>query len=487
MADCDRVKSAWLNYNCAQSNNWITLYKFNEIANHPERRVYETTKDELGIKRVACATLGVPELTIDNLSHIYFTYMTESKLITLVKMCNGEIYLINNSVELIENSNENGVVDGVGNGSESENQPEKPKTLEFKDEMIEKGIPGTATPLTCVGLNDGTSGGMSESLPQMASVASEVTRLCNLGEICQILSAKELKLIGLRRKDFLKSDLKKVQRDELSRTCFLDFVGLQDDGDVKYLTILKRFVASASQTNGQLNFTHNYTLRAKYLSMLNMAETKNVTSLSINQNFLIDDYAWLAKFPTVRALSFWYNHRLDLPLVQQICQMMPQLEVINFHGCCCINLRILLPLLKLRNLVKIAVDDPMFWCQKGIHELFILPEEWKTLHSDSLEKIAINSDNLTLDVIDYIIGVCPKLQQFIISDKLLPMISRNATSGYQPNIVSFHSWDSPNKGLQFHRNIRFKGMFKDTYNAQMFSESMLRQIQANRDKDLIEA
>ena len=39
----DRELKAWLNYNCSQGNNWIVLYKIEEMVSHQDLTYFETT------------------------------------------------------------------------------------------------------------------------------------------------------------------------------------------------------------------------------------------------------------------------------------------------------------------------------------------------------------------------------------------------------------------------------------------------------------
>jgi hypothetical protein len=141
----------------------------------------------------------------------------------------------------------------------------------------------------------------------------------------------------------------------------------------------------------------------------------------------------------------------------------------------------MIPLLKLRELECITINDPEFWCQKGRYELFILPEEWKGLDCPSLQQISINSTNLTLDIIDYLINACSDLHQITVDDEILKQVSENIVEGHQTdNQLIFNSWKTPNKGISVPQRVSFTHLIKDTYDSQMFSDSMLKKIEEIR-------
>lgn len=449
---------AWLNYNCSQGNNWITLYKIEEMISHKDKLYFETEKDDKIIpkKPEEC------KLVAKDMSHVYFTYMTESLMISLIETSDSKLYLIHNQLNVTdENDDDN--TDEQDKGLTDK----KLDVVEFKDEMVDNYKQSSETKLTKV-IN-------TPKLPQVHAIESKIYYLKELKHLLNCLSGKDLKAIGIRSKKWFQCELKKNQKEELGKMSYMDFIGISDEDH--YVDQLNKYV---DQSGEVLNLTNNYSVTPKLLGMMNL--NKKVKQVIINQNFQIDDYDWLKKLPNVQLLNFWYNHRLEYKHVEQIVDILPELEVFNLHSCCRVNIRMLIPILKLKHLNKLAIDDVQFWCQKSIHELFILPDEWKDIYCGSLQKIAINSKNLTLDVVDYILHSCPSIQQFLVDDDILNMISRNVITGYDKETITFHSWQQPNKGLQINKRITFKNMFKDTYNTQLFSESMLRKIKEHKEK-----
>lgn len=160
--------------------------------------------------------------------------------------------------------------------------------------------------------------------------------------------------------------------------------------------------------------------------------------------------------------------------------MVPHLQIFSMSCCPRITLRIMIPLLKLRELELIIIDDPLFWCQKGRYELFIQPEEWKCLDCPSLHRIVINSKNLTTDVIDYLINVCENLSEITLDEEIFKQVSRDIVGGYRGEQLIFKSWQAPTKGFAIPKKVSFRNLIKNNVDSHTFSESMLAKIHEQR-------
>lgn len=453
----DKYLKAWLNYNCTQGNNWIVQYRLADMVSHGQLTYYETNDVKYEMKpQTQC------QLNPADMRHIYFTYMTQDLLITLIETKQGELYLIHNSMDLVEpqEPETTPIID--------ENDHSSHKTIEFKDSMVDNYQETMDNAV--IKVNN------IASLPEIKSINSKIFLVKNIKHLINCLKSSELKAIGLRKKKWLAHDFKKNQKDEIDKISFLDLI--KTKSPEAYLCGLKIYITQSKNT---LNLTHNYSVTPELLNQLTCEQTKDIKELILTQSFQLNDFSWLSKFPNVKLLNFWYTQGLEQRHIEQICDILPNIEVINLHACCRINIRVLIPILKLKNLQKLAIDDEHFWCQKSIHELFILPHEWKNIYCESLEKIAINSTNLTLDVLDYILVSCPNISQIIVDDNILNMVSRNIIPGNdKKQIITVHSWQHPNKGFQIHKKVTFKNLFKDTYSSQLFSESMLKKIKEQR-------
>lgn len=452
----DTGRKAWLNYNCSQGNNWITLFKFDEIINHKNRQLFKVVGNGNAIPSSEPMII-----TSRDLSHIYFTYMTEELIKTLVETYDGQLYFIHNRVNVIEKDNEADATAPVPAPQE--------QTIVLTNEVIDQKLAKK---------DNGSLKKVTDTveLPEIESYESKIYHLQNVSQLRGILSKNERHLIGIRDKDWLQGELKKVQRTELSKCSFMDFINLPHEADR-----VKLFDQYAEQSGELLNLTHMYTITPALLGQIQIHS--KVNQIVLYQNFQIDDFAWFSKFPNLKLLNIFYCHQIEQKHIEQMVQVVPGLEVLNIHSCTRINVRVLIPIFKLSKLSKLCIDDLQFWCQKGVFELFIFPDEWKQMKCPSLQQIAINSQNLTMDVIDYILLSCPNIKQFIVDDATLKLLLKNVVNGYDTDdIMSFHSWQDPSKGCEVRKKITFKNLMKDNYNAEPFSDSMLKKIKEIREK-----
>lgn len=450
--DNEKGLKAWLNFNCSQGNNWVMLYKFDEIVNHSQRQFYDVNDNQI----LPISTDKYP-LNRTDLSHIYFTYLTEDLLIGLIETYSGHLFLIHNKMSVTDAPEEE--------ITQTDTPVEQSQTIELTDEVIDQYIDK----------KDGVKKVENiVPLPKIEAIQSNIYHLDKITQLKVCTTKKERKAIGLRDNEWSIDKLKKVQRVELMRLSYMDFIHIKSEDE--YINVLNQYIDQCGET---LNLTHNYSITPNLLSKVRKHD--EVKQLIIYQNFQLDNFQWLKNFPNIKLINLFYAHQIEQKHFEQIVDILPNIEVFNIHFCTRINLRILIPLMKLRHLEKIAIDDPQFWCQRGIHELFILPDEWKGIYCPSLQKIAINSYNLTMDVIDYLLTSCPNITQFIVDEKVMKLVSENIESGYEKDdILVFNSWQNPNKGFQIHKKVSFKNLLKDTYNTQMFSESMLKKIKEHR-------
>jgi hypothetical protein len=313
-------------------------------------------------------------------------------------------------------------------------------------------------------------------LPQIVSIDSKIYLLKQVSEMINCISNKERKMIGkgMRDKDWLLGRVPKIQKDLFSRLNFSHFI--HQPNLKSYVILLDRMI---EQSNQVLDLTHNYSVTPTILDQIK--DNQQIRQIIINQNFRLSDFHWLRHFPNLVVINLSSCHQIEYNQIEQILQMVPHLHVFNLHCCTRINIRIMIPLLKLRELECITINDPEFWCQKGRYELFILPEEWKGLDCPSLQQISINSTNLTLDIIDYLINACSDLHQITVDDEILKQVSENIVEGHQTdNQLIFNSWKTPNKGISVPQRVSFTHLIKDTYDSQMFSDSMLKKIEEIR-------
>lgn len=434
----NRKLKLWFNNYAPQTNNWITLFQFAQIINHKNCHWMQTSDQN------KIAYLPNRQLNPNDLRHIYFTYMTDNLLITLIETYHQELYLIHNTLNVFDDSNSN-----------------RTKTETQTDES-------TSTPNQLVKTDT------IMSLPEIQLIDSTIYLINQLKHLPQCLPQKIWKQTGIKIKKWMK--LISLQTNEQIPFTYLDFIPITNDSE--YLQYLNQWITH--QPNQTIDLTHNYSITTNVLNQIPIYQ--QITQIRLNQNFQIQDFNWLNHLPNLQLFDCTNCQQLEQKHMIQISQCAPKLQVVNLHYCCRINIRILIPLFKLEHLNKLSVEDPYFRCQEGIYQLYILPQEWAGLCSSSLEKLAINSTNMTIDIIDYLNRACPNLQQMIVDQSLFPTIGQCASNGHEKEHLNFHSWQDPNKGLTYTKKVTFHNLLRDNYSDQPFSESMLRKIAENRAK-----
>lgn len=438
---------AWMSVNCTQLNNWVVINSFNEIFNHKDRKYFIgnilTENEKL-----------VPIYSLNDLGHIYATFMSNDLLITVIKTRgkNGQYFLIRNKMNVKEEEDIE---------IKEEVSEDKPKEIKLvKDE---------------------------NKLPEILSIDSNIYKLDNLGDIVNILSSPEQNSLGIKKKQFLQAEVSVADLNKHVK--IMKFVASENIDE--YISNFIKSFKKVDKVNSKsalrdleemeiLDLTNNYSITSSILSTIPFQE--QITQIILNKNHQLENFEWLKNFPNVQLLDFRYMNNLTFEDILYITSLFKNLKVINLHFCGRINLRVLLPILKLTHIEKICIDDENFWCQKGAYELFIKPDEWENIDCLSLKTIAINSLNLTLDVIDYIIKACPNLTTFIMDTEVFNSAIKNVINGYSSETIILAPWQSTKKGVQLHRKIKFKNMYKDNYNTKVFTDSFMKTIEHQEER-----
>jgi len=205
-----------------------------------------------------------------------------------------------------------------------------------------------------------------------------------------------------------------------------------------------------------------------------------IHSLTINQNFRLSNFEWLAtSFPNLRQLDLVNQASLTLEGVNRICQACPKLHEFSLHYCPQVNIRILLDILKLPQVQKVCLNQIDLICQTNPYSGLVGPNEWLEIECPSLEKLLINSTNLTLDVIDYLMPVCPNLKRLVIHPTIAEKLRTNVIEmgdelGLEKTTELIVAGLN-NKQFTIKRPFKIKGKLKDNFD-EPFSESMQKKI-----------
>ena len=464
-----------LNYTSSQKNNWIVIHNFSEIIGHKNVKIINEFDDNY----LQLPTNLIPE-------HIYFTYMTDNKLITLVKTKKtieneSMILLIINTITVKIKETE-------------EKEEENVIKLSVPEDVIE--------------------------MPEVESVTSNIYVLKHIRNLCKYMQTSDRKKLDITKQwmqlsgpDKPKYNLKNNNVEINTFEEFFDIMTEDEyvlkfneiygenavaDGITKNIGlifddygILKYDKSKRNKciirSNNVLNLTHNYSITDNVLNRIDLMS--NIKWLILNQNHQLsfmngeNSFEFLLKFPNLELIDLSNLNRLTYNDIKMICKYVPKLRIINIHNCFCLNIRILLELFKLKYIEKICIDDKNFWCQRNTYELFVLPEEWENLMCNSLREISINSSNLTIDVIDYICNACPELKRMIVTNDVLTKIVDNITNGNDVmDVLEFMTWENMSICVRACRMFKFRNMFKDNLKVYESRNKFLERVK-NRDEN----
>ncbi len=135
----------------------------------------------------------------------------------------------------------------------------------------------------------------------------------------------------------------------------------------------------------------------------------------------------------------------------------------------------MLSLSRLPLLEKIIIDNEYCKLQETTYETVITDEEWKTIKSETIDTLFINSGNLTLDFIDFCLKSFSKITNFVIHEQMIQKLEKNSRSGHTEHKISFHSASNIDEGFYRYAAVKITDLVRNKISP-AFSESMLRKI-----------
>lgn len=367
---------------------------------------------------------------MDEVNHIYFAYLTGEELITAIELKNKERYFIHNNIQINEEDNEN--------------------TDEKKD---------------------------TQKIVQ--TIKSDIKKLASFEDIEKYLSTSKRKLLNSKFKRFEMIKVNQKDNEEVLATNFMDVIH-----DTYSVPSLINFIKKTTQSsNGVLNLSNLYCLTTDIIEKLytqNGTTFEKVENIILNQNYGLNaDYAWISKtFPNVKIFDIINCQNMTIKNVANLVETNSWMIVLNFHRCANLDIRVIKEITRYTKcLQKLAFDDVQFICQYSENELLLSEDEWKCISGDTLQYLMINSKNLTLDVVDYLVKSFKKLEYFFVDENILKMIERNIQGGInQQEQIIFASVQDQTRGLKYQKTVSFKNLFKDKVNRKPVSDSMLKRI-----------
>lgn len=518
-------KLANLEQYCPNNNNWILLTNFRQIIDHSKRTVQKIEND----RQVAISNHNIFKGA--DLRHIFFNYMTEDRLTALVLLVGADVGVgfdidvgikvdIDVGVKVDIDVDESLSPLPIMKTEKSKNKVTQgeevaPPLLKGQQQYIvlidnigEVEIVETegvdAPPLLSGQQHLGLENTVKEELelqisnfrqlPVIKSVQSTITILSKVEDLVNrdLLPKKYQQMIGIyqwskKNLDHPVTKFSDSNGGNNNLPFYLNLAGQLNEN--KRLTMIDRWI----RTSGfKLDFSLNYSITSVELLKLSHSQSYNVVKhIIFDQNCQLTDFAFLGNFKELKIIEIIQCQQINNDLLKSICQYAPQTEALILKNNVLTDLRIVLPILKLTKLRLLKIDYENMLCSgRSAKEELISQEEWKCCHCFNLEQLELNSDYLTLDVLDYLIKACPKLHTIVLGEKALKDVSQNALfdekNNREEDKLNFHLMGEMKKGIKASKPIRFKNMQKDLISAP-FSKAMLAKIRQNDRTTLVEA
>lgn len=494
----------WLTRNAVRGNCWVVLNQLDKIISHDERVIKDHEGNILDSKSLT--------LSRDTLKYVYSAFLTTERLIALVQGEDDKIYIINN---------ENLIKKRERRAAEREARDKKRVELMIKirsgglsgeerekimQELLDTNLEdeGACDDAQDKNQDDDTFQDCIEDEElQMAENKDQVVNLDELEAyrstiiVCPDLSTAINEVLNKTERSSLgilktyKMELKKAERDRLEEILAIDFMDYHKDKE-GMLKLWHKFlfqrlkIARDTKSKPSIDFSGHFNITEDIIEQTNKKLLESFYEVLFLQNIQFTNLTWLRHFKKLKCLSFWYCYQLKNKHFELICRLLPDLESLNVHNCYQVNNRILVPTLQMKKLIRLCLDNRVMICQTNVYQGVVTNKEWEVLNNHSIEYLSINSDNLTNDVIDYIIKACHGLKKFLVNTLILKRLKPEIVEGYSQEKITFQSNEDIKLGFKAMRDIKIKNLLKDKYEPN-FSESMeklIEQMEEEEDKRL---
>lgn len=458
-----RAVKYWLVKNSTRSNCWIVYTQIDNMLSHPGRTCCNIKGN----------MISPDEITIskNTLKYVYSVYMTEKILIALVEAYDGSVYIIKNRNRLAkvkqEEENEKVSKEGGNEANKGGDEIKENSGVDGEDDGKDDG-------------EDGEEDGVKEvdirniDATQIEPIKSMIIKAPNLVSAINGLPKSIRHLIRVTKTH--KMSLNKMELERLNEVLAIDFMDCI--GNTEAMTALwNKYLKQCVQRDANLkracvvDLSGNFNITPEVLASGDPQWMSKIREVVVYQNSQLVTWNWLKAFTNLRVLSFWQIFQINNEHITDVCKICPVLESVSIHDCMQINNRALLPMLLKPSITKICLDNRVMICQTNTHQGVITNKEWNSVINTNLEYLFINSDNLTNDVIDNVIGSCSHLKKFLMNTLVLKRLKENLIEGTDKTEITFQSSDDLKLGFKARRDIKIKNLLRDRYE-EPFSESM---------------
>lgn len=290
-----------------------------------------------------------------------------------------------------------------------------------------------------------------------------------------------------------KMSFKDTELEMLDKIHPFDFSECQNEQEFlklwhQYLIEKIRYHQKKNSIRINLDLSGHYNITAEILEKTNKRLLSKFTELALSQNVQLKKILWLRHFTGLDTLSFWYCQQITDDYFALISKILPNLKSVNIHNCFKITNKTLLHLLFMKKVEKICLDNKLMICQNNPYQGVISSDDWETINNTTLKYLSINSDNLTNDVIHFVLKSCHNLKKLLTNTLVLNKLRTKIIEGYGPEEVTFQSNEDLRLGFKAKREIKIKDLLKDQFE-EKFSDSMkdlITKLEAGEEKRELE-
>lgn len=225
-----------------------------------------------------------------------------------------------------------------------------------------------------------------------------------------------------------------------------------------------------------LNLAFNFTITDEHLSNFDSNDIISILSFHTNfrlKSFKFVDSKWTNNIErlNINNMPHFKNNALGF-----LTHKLNNLKELYVSACPQVNIRSLLDLLSINKLEILCFYDVQMVCQPNRYVGLIDDHEWNKIKNHSLQELMIKSENLSLDVIDYIKDHCYVLKRMVISPYTLKYMCQNINNiGDINTFPLFFNDGNTDKELKLGRDFKLNNLIKYDYQ-KPFSDSMLNII-----------
>jgi hypothetical protein len=320
-------------------------------------------------------------------------------------------------------------------------------------------------------------------------VESTYTHFNNLGQLWEKLTKSQRERLRIPRKNKPEFKTNSKKLSELPDPKIFQYLDdFENASIVPYPELLPT-------TQYELNLENNPFVTSHILKEYSPPEDHPISKLTLTNCVKIEDFQWCHaswaqdNLEHLILVSMYGNSKVTPYHLKYLVDHLPKLKRISFHRCGVINLTALLGLLGTPacNLESIILDNPTMLCQGNSYSGVISEEQWLQLKNTSLKSLYINSNNVSVDIIDFIRKSCKNLTNMMLCKEVYDRVKQNMAppdnGDESEEKITYYNLDEQVK-MSLPRNFKLNNLLKNKFQSP-FSSAMLSKIEQLMGEDAV--